>query len=132
MNERLRASIEFKIRKDNTRKEKQNMESKHYRETRAIRKENVKLVRTIEEKVKLVGIIECNLKSEMVRHLESNYNNDQLLASLRWEHKLNNELVRDELRYEYKLLAESLLACEIRRHALRNESLRDEYKLLNE
>ena len=82
-NERLGASIEFKIRKDNTRKEIQNMESKHYRETRVIRKKNVKLVGTIEEKVKLVGIIKCNLKSEMARHLESNYDNDQSLASLR-------------------------------------------------
>ena len=50
-NERLSASIEFKIRKDDTRKEKQNIESKHYKEMREIRKENVQLVGTIEEKV---------------------------------------------------------------------------------
>ena len=106
-NERLGASIEVKIRKDNTRKEIQNMESKHYRETRAIRKENVKLVGTIEEKVKLVGIIECNRKSEMARHLESNYDNDQLLASLRRKHKLHNESLREKSRDKYKLLHES-------------------------
>ena len=114
------------------RKERQNIESKHYKEIRAIRKENVQLVGTIEEKLKLVGMIECNLKSEMAKHLESNYDNDHLLASLRGKHKLHNELVRDDLRDEYKLLNESLLASERRKHALRTESLRDEYKLLGE
>jgi hypothetical protein len=80
-NERLGASIKLKIKKDNTRKERHNIESKHYKEMRAIRKENAKLVETIEEKVKLVGIIECNLKTEMAMHLKYKYNNEQYLKS---------------------------------------------------
>ena len=76
---RLGVSIEFKIKKDNMRKDEQNIKSNHYKETRAMRKENVKLVGTIEKcDVKLVGTIEYNIKSEMSMHLKSNYENEQL------------------------------------------------------
>ena len=71
---------------------------------RAIRRENVQLVGTIEEKLKLVGMIECNLRSEMARHLKSIYDNDQLLPRTSQKYKLHNESLRDE----YKLLNESL------------------------
>ena len=103
------------------RNDQQNIKSKHYKEMRAIRKENVQLVGTIEEKLKLVGMIECNLRSEMARHLKSIYDNDQLLARTSQKYKLRNESLRDK----YKLLNESL-----HKYKLLNELLRDQYKLL--
>ena len=37
----------------------------------------MELFRAIEENVKLVGIIECNRKSEVSMHLKSNYDNEE-------------------------------------------------------
>ena len=63
-NDHLGTSIEFKIGKDNTRKKKQNIESKHYKEMRAMSKKNVRLFGTIKK---------------------SNYDNEQFLVRKRDE-----------------------------------------------